>query len=164
MHDVANKLHTPQKLIVYVDCLFWISSRLSRALTCLVGISSRLSSALTCLVGISSRFSSALTCLVGISSRLSSALTCFVGISSRLSCALTCLVGVGASKEHAEAVLAMPVAAHALLKHVCLHDEVRKGSIAADGQGQSPQRLPLLAGAASWAQQQPGNWPTGLLP
>ena len=121
-------------------------------------------SVLTCLAGISSKFPSALTCLVGISRKLSRALTCLVGISSWLSCALTCLVGVGASKEHAEAVLAVPVAPHALLKHVCLHDEVRKGSITADGQGQSPQRLPLLAGGASWAQQQPGYWPTGLLP
>ena len=107
---------------------------------------------------------SVLTCLVAISSRLLCALTCLVGTSSSLSCALTCLVGVGAGEEHAEAVLSMPVAPHALLKHVCLHNEVRKGSIAADGQSQSPQRLPLLAGGASWAQQQPGYRPTCLLP
>ncbi len=77
---------------------------------------------------------------------------------------LTCLIGVGASKEHAEAVMLVPVAAHALLKHIRLHNEVWQGGITGDGQGQGPLGLPLLSRAgACRAQQQPGHWPPGLL-
>ena len=58
----------------------------------------------------------------------------------------------------------VPVAPHALLKDICLHNEVWKGSVTADGQCQGPQRLLLLAGGASRAQQQPCHWAASLLP
>ena len=76
---------------------------------------------------------------------------------------LTCLVGIGAGKEHAEAVLLVPVPSHAFLKDISLHHVVRQGGIAADGQGYGPLGLPLLAWPPSWAQQQPGHWASGLL-
>ena len=85
-------------------------------------------------------------------------------VSKGLKVSVTCLVGVGAGKEHAEAVLLVPVPPHALLKDVSLHDVVRQGGIAADGQGYGPLGLPLLAGAPGRAQQQPGHWAPGLLP
>lgn len=81
-----------------------------------------------------------------------------------LASGLTCLVSVRAGKEHAETVVLVPVAPHALLKDICLHNEVWKGSVTADGQRQGPQRLLLLAGGAGRAQQQPRHWAAGLLP